>query len=218
MVAKKETPALGAYCSITDDNSTRVACREMPPRQREEVLNVTLATLIASRGMSAAPETITKKHQMPDVILTFRGLRCALEGKNDDVPNARDVVASDASKRVEQGIAHLAVGVVYPKPLRSTAFAGLPEAMNKATYEFVVFTEVGPGEWRSGGVDDILDELRRAHELLVRDDVVARAVDHLKLGMAAVSDALLDHPAVCDRLIDVLGIGEAEEDNAANTD
>jgi len=190
----------------------------MPPRQREEVLNVTLATLIAARGMAAAPETITTKHEMPDVIATFRGLRCAIEGKNDDVPNARDVVASDAKKRVEQGIAHLAVGVVYPKALRSTPFASLAVAMNEATYEFMVFTEIGPGEWRSGGVDEILDELRRAHEALVRDDVVKRAVDRLTIGMAAVSTALLDHPAVCDRLIDVLGIGEAEQADAADTD
>jgi len=90
--------------------------------------------------------------------------------------------------------------------------------MNEATYEFMVFTEIGPGEWRSGGVDEILDELRRAHEALVRDDVVKRAVDRLTIGMAAVSTALLDHPAVCDRLIDVLGIGEAEQADAADTD
>jgi hypothetical protein len=94
----------------------------------------------------------------------------------------------------------------------------LPAAMNDATFDFMVFTENGPGEWHSGGVDEILAELRRAHETIVRDDVVTRAVDCLTIGMAAVSDALLDHPAVCDRLIDVLGIGEAEEHNAADTD
>jgi hypothetical protein len=190
----------------------------MAPRQREEVLNVTLAALMASRGMAAAPETITTQHQMPDVIATFRGLRCAIEGKNDDVTSARDVVASDALRRVEQGIAHLAIGVVYPAFLRSTPFADLHAAMNGASFDFVVFTEVGPGEWRSGGVDEILDELRRAHEALVRDDVVTRAVDRLTIGMAAVSTALLDYPAVCDRLIDVLGIGERGEGNAADPD
>lgn len=187
-------------------------------RQREEVLNVTLATIIAARGMAAVPETITSQHQMPDVIATFRGLRCAIEGKTGDVPNARDLVTADAVGRVEQGVAHLAIGVVYPKELRNTSFDILVEAMNAATYDFVIVTEVGAGQWRDGGVDAILDELRRSHEALVRDDVVVRAVDRLNLGMAAVTDALMDSPAVCDRLIEVLGIGEAENSDASHTD
>jgi hypothetical protein len=98
----------------------------MSARQREEVLNVTLASLIAARGVPASPETITQK-KMPDVIATFRGLRCAIEGKTGDVTNAQGVVSADARRRVEQGIAHLAIGVVYPKELRSTEFRVLPK-------------------------------------------------------------------------------------------
>lgn len=190
----------------------------MPPRQREEVLNVTLASCIAARGFAAVPETITRSHQMPDVIAAFRGLRCAIEGKLADASNARDSVATNAKQRVEQGIAHLSIAVVYPRTLRTTAFADLPDALNRATFDFCVFTEVGGGEWRSGGIDAILDELRRAHESIVRDDVVKRAVEQLSLGMATVSDALFSSSAVCDRLIDVLGIGEAGGDDAADSD
>lgn len=187
-------------------------------RQREEVLNVTLAACIAARGVAAVPETITSSHQMPDVIATFRGLRCAIEGKVGDVPNAHDVVQADAQKRVEQGVAHLAVGVVYPIELRTMDFKELPQALNESQLDFVVVTEVGSSDWRSGGIDAILDELRRAHETIVRDDVVTRAVQKLTLGMAAVSNAFWDSPAVCDRLIDVLGIGEPEENDASATD
>jgi hypothetical protein len=184
----------------------------MAARQREEVLNVSLATCIANRGVTAAPETITTRHEMPDVIASFRGLRCAIEGKIADVAHARDLVAADALRRVEQGVAHLAIGVIYPRGLRTTAFDQLLPALNVASFNFVVFTEVGASEWRSGGVDAILDELRRAHEALVRDDAVVRAVERLSLGMEAVSNSLLNTPAVCDRLIDVLGIHEAEQE------
>jgi hypothetical protein len=190
----------------------------MQQRHREEVLNVTLAGCIAARGMPAAPETITARHEMPDVIATFRGLRCAIEGKTGDVPNARGLVSADAQRRVEQGVAHLAIAVVYPRELRTTPFAELTAAMNAASMEFMVYTENGPGEWRSGGVDALLEELRRAQETVVRDDAVTRAVQKLSLGMAAVSTALTSSSAVCDRLIDVLGIGEAGRADAPDPD
>jgi hypothetical protein len=168
--------------------------------------------------MAAAPETITARHEMPDVIATFRGLRCVIEGKTGDVTSARQVVSADAAKRVEQGIAHLAIAVVYPRNLRTTSFAALTDAINEATFQFMVYTENGAGEWRSGGVDAILEELRRAHEAIVRDDAVTRAVQKLSLGMAVVSDSLISSTAVCDRLIDVLGIGKAGEADASDSD
>jgi hypothetical protein len=186
-------------------------------RQREEVLNVTLAACIAGRGMTAAPETITGRHEMPDVIANFRGLRCAIEGKLGDVSNARQVVADDARRRVEQGVAHLAIGVVYPAHLRTTPFAELRPSMETSTLDFMVYTENGPGDWRSGNVDGVLEELRRAHETIVRDDAVTRAVQKLSLGLGVLSNSLVDLPAVCDRLIDVLGIGDAEEPDAPDS-
>ena len=82
----------------------------------------------------------------------------------------------------------------------------------------MVVTEVEKGNWRSGGIDAILDELRRAHETIVRDDVVIRAVQKLSLGMAVVANALTNSSAVCDRLIEVLGIGEAGDKDAADPD
>lgn len=190
----------------------------MAIRNREEVLNVTLAGCISARGMAASPETISPRHEMPDVIATFRGLRCVIEGKTADVPAARQVVSADAARRVEQGIAHIAIAVIYPRELRTTSFTALPHAINAATFEFMVHTENGPGEWRTGGVDAILEELRRAHEAIIRDDAVTRAVQRLSLGMAVVSNSLVASPAICDRLINVLGIGEAEEPDASDTD
>ena len=186
----------------------------MPPRQREEVLNVVLAERLAARGIAASPETISPGHAMPDVIVVYQGLRCAIEGKTGDVPHARQVVAGDARGRVETGIGQLAIGVVYQRALRTTAFAQLPEAMDAATFDFFIHTEVGAGEWRTGGVDAIGEELRRAHDGIVRDDVVVRAVEKIRYGMDAVAAALLPDPAVCDRLIAVLGIGEPSSGDA----
>lgn len=145
----------------------------MPPRHREEVLNTVLAACLGRRGVEAHPETIMHHGRArPDVIAAFRGLRCAIEGKVADVAQARTIVAEDARKRGDQGVAHMAVGVVYPAPLRTTEFSGLPLAIGSAMLDFVVFTEAGPGDWRVGGINEMLEELRRAHETIVRDDVL----------------------------------------------
>lgn len=187
----------------------------VPPRQREEVLNVVLAERLAARGIAASPETITPGHALPLLIVVFHGLRCAIEGKTGDVNHAQQMVKQDAVGRVEEGIAQLAIGVVYPRALRSTAFHELPAAMDAAMFEFFVQTELGAGDWRTGGVDAIGEELRRAHDGIVRDDVVVRAVEKIRFGMDAVASVLIPEPSICDRLISVLGIGEPGNGDSA---
>jgi len=182
-------------------------------KQREEVLNTVLAQVLNTRGMSASPETI-QTDGMPDVIVPFRGLRCILEGKISDVSNGKAVVVKQARSRVETGIAHLAIAVVYPKALRTTPFAELQEAISEAQLTFRVCTETRMRDWKDGTADDMLEELRRAHEDIIRDDVVQEAVTDLRVGLVGVSSALLSSAAVCDRLIDLLGIGEPDKENA----
>ena len=134
-------------------------------------------------------------------------MRCAIEGKLADTPNAEVIVMADAKARVEQGIAHVAIAAVYPAALRSTAFEQLPTALSAASLRFIVLTEAGDGTWHAGGLNDILAELRRAHEILVRDDVLQQAVDTLNIGLSEVASALVTNRGACDRLIHILGIG-----------
>jgi hypothetical protein len=187
----------------------------MPVRHREEVLNTVLAEAIVARGLNATPESIRDHgRQRPDVMIAFRGLRCVIEGKIADVANARAIVLQDATARVEKGVAHLAIAAVYPKVLRSTPFDHLLEACSQSPLDFAVCSERGATEWRSGGIDDILDELRRAHETLARDDVVQEVAAKLEAGLQEVAQILFDDATVCDRLIPLLGIGEPENEEA----
>jgi hypothetical protein len=130
-----------------------------------------------------------------------------IEGKVADVPQAKTVVGEQARRRVDEGIAHIAVGVVYPRKLRTTVFARLPEEMNSASLDFILFTDAGAGNWQAGRVNEIVDALRRAHGDIVRDDLLQQAVDLLKLGIGEVSDAVLQNQGASERLIEVLGIG-----------
>lgn len=180
----------------------------MGERHREEVLNTVLAICLGSHGLNADPETILHSgRNRPDVLATYRGLRCAIEGKIADAPRARAEALTDASGRIEQGIAHLAIAVVYPSDLRETEFADLVAAFGTAQLDFLVLSEAGISAWRVGGVDEIFAELRRAHDVIVRDDVLQQAVDTLNIGLSEVAGSLLNHAGTCDRLITLLGVG-----------
>jgi hypothetical protein len=177
-------------------------------RKREEVLNVMLAICLSERGFNAEPETLSYDRKMPDVLLLYRGLRCIIEGKTDDVPNARQMVQDDARQRVDCGLAHLAIGVVYPEQLRSQSIEEIKISINNVQFGFYVHTENGPGPWHEGKLDDIISEIRHAHEIIIQDDVVTRAVGKLSEGIDYFSNFIQKYPAICDRLITSLGIGE----------
>lgn len=86
-------------------------------RHREETINTQLAILLSRHGVAAESETIHQSgQQRPDVMFTLGGLRVIIEGKFSDTPDADNVVLSDAAKRVQTGICHIAVALVYPKP------------------------------------------------------------------------------------------------------
>jgi hypothetical protein len=186
----------------------------MAVRHREEVLNTVLAQLIVARGLNANPEAIRRRGiEKPDVLIAFRGLRCVIEGKIADVANARGVVLDDAMRRLNSGLTQLAIAVVYQEELRATALTDLTAAMAAADYQFCICTEAGSGDWREGPVDEILDALRRAHDVLATDDAVKVAADELSVGLQEVANVFIDNSNICDRLVELLGIGTRERED-----
>ena len=119
----------------------------MSKRQRQEVLNVVLAQLLQDRGVVAVPESILttgtqKTRQMPDVLVSYQGLRTAIEGEIE-ATNAKEKAIASATRRVETGLAHIGVGIVYPASLRSADFAHLEEQLAQAQLQIAVATEAG---------------------------------------------------------------------------
>lgn len=193
----------------------------MSGREREEVFNVLLAQCISERGMVAAPENIMTangRRAMPDVIVSVRGLRCIIEGKMGDVQDARNEAATAAQRRIATGIAHIGVGVVYPAFLRESSFKNQKHILSTTTLEFIVCSEASPGAWEHGTLDSILDELRRAYDMLVRDDVLTRSVQRLQSGMGALTQVLSMYPAASTRLADTLGVYQKETDEGNDDD
>jgi hypothetical protein len=184
------------------------------PGYRQEVFNVLLAQLLQERGAISAPEKIIKHplgRKMPDVIVTFRGLRTAIEGEVNDNPQARDKAIASARKRVEDGVAHIGVAVVYPQELRDEDFSGLKENLAACSLEFAIVIESEDTGFVTGNVDNLESALRHAFEHLVQEDIVTQAVKILDAGIEQFAGAIVDKKGIVERLAETLGIRELPE-------
>ena len=184
-------------------------------RVREEVLNVCLAQLLAQRGVVAMPESIAtvtgRTRRLPDVLVRFRGLRTAIEGKLADTQGAEAIVIAQAAERVEEGIAHLAIAVIYPKELRSAdTLESLTDALAQAELRVAVLSEADGGAWTTGTIDALAEMLRRTFSELVREDVVTLAVETLNAGVDEFATALQSATGTVARCAVVLGIRDVE--------
>jgi hypothetical protein len=146
---------------------------------------------------------------MPDVLVDFNGLRVALEGKLDTGPQAQRDACADAFERVEAGVAHVGMAVLYPQDLASLPLAQLEEQMPSTSLQVAVFTEASEddsGNWESGDVDHIAELLRRTYEKLTEQNAVNRAAEIIRQGTEEFSIAFLESPGALDRAMQTLGI------------
>jgi hypothetical protein len=184
-------------------------------RRREEVLNVLLAQAICDTGMMADPENILDVHgerNMPDVLLSFKGLRCVLDGKYADAQGSTAQVQQQVSERLASGLAHLGIGLLYPGELRTFAdFTKLQDALRTAELRFFIETESEKGAWQTGTLDGLLEKLRHSYTSLAQDDVVTRSVGLLQDGMNGVIRELVGNDAACERLSGLLGVYEEDK-------
>jgi len=190
----------------------------MEARYREEVINVVLAELLNERGIASLPEQIIrdivkKKRRLPDVWVDYEGLTVAIEGKIES-----SLVIEDARRRVEQGLAHIAIAVDYPAGLRVAGdLKELKREMASTPLKIAVVTEAGETGFAEGDLSFIDNLLRRTHEELVKEDVVSEAVDYIRQANAELAKHLMDRPAVLKRVAKALDIqpgkAEKEKDN-----
>ncbi len=182
-------------------------------RYREEVFNVLLALLLHQRGVVAAPEqsfreALEHRRHIPDVMVSFLGLRTVIEGKVDDQPNALEEALHQAQERVEKGIAHIGIAVLYPHGLRSVPLAQLSDALANSSLRLAICSEAGETGWTEGNLDYLVTLLHSTFDQLVKEDVVAKAVAILNEGITQFTQAVSPTPALAHRFAEILGIGE----------
>jgi hypothetical protein len=173
---------------------------------------------------------------MPDVLVDFQGLRLAIEGEFAS-PQAEENASKSALGRVEDGIAHIGIAVVYPQSLKalSTDAHELKSALSKSLLHFAVITEQEasqpelpfpfpltkrkePASFATGDIDALGDALRRSYDQLIRDEVLERAVNHLQEGINVFINCLIRQPATTGRFASTLGIRELPNPKKARAD
>jgi hypothetical protein len=192
----------------------------MPARQ--EVLNVLLAQLLQERGLIAAPEQILRMpegaRQLPDVLVDFRGLRLAIEAETG--MTRRNAAFQKAVSRVESGIAHIGVAVVYAPDIPRVAFDTMKALLEKSPLGYAVITEsfvtgqqhfpfaAAEPYFNTGTVNDLCDAVRRSYEELARDETLDRAVEIIEAAVERFLVALQIQPATIERMAETLNIGD----------
>ena len=126
---------------------------------------------------------------------------------------------SDTSKRIKSGLCHIAVAVVYPSTLRATPTAKLEEVLSLSHLRFLITSESGQTEWSEATPSEILAALRRTHDSLIKDDIVAKSAIKLQDRIDGIASLWGGQPVICDRLSDILGMhikkGETVEEREA---
>jgi len=180
---------------------------------RQEVLNVILAQILRERGVVSVPEKVlkeflSKQRRMPDVLVNFMGLRTVIEGEVDDQPDAKRKALESARKRVEEGIAHIGVALVYPAFLRQLDLNQLKSQMAECQFEVAIAAESEFGEqgFNSGDVNYLAEILRKTFDQLVKEDVVTQAVALLDASIDQVASALLHCSGFVPKGAEILGI------------
>jgi hypothetical protein len=190
-----------------------------PYRHREVSINTHLAILLTRHGVPAEPETILSSgQQRPDVMFLLGGLRVIIEGKYADVQDAENLVVADASKRVQSGICHIAVALVYPAILRTVPTADVEARLSESRLRFLIISETGPTAWAEANPTEILSSLRRVHEALAQDDIVAKSAESLSKRIESIAELWVGQPYTCERLSELLGMsaktGETAEERS----
>jgi hypothetical protein len=175
---------------------------------REEVLNIKLAELLSRSGMLSVPESIIaheKGRRLPDITIgDYWGVRVVLEGRIEESSGTRATLERDCVKRLEEGIASIVIGILYPPELRNVGWAELEKRLQNARLRIKVFIEAGSGDWVESNTDGLSAILRRAYQSLVDEDVVNIAVEELRNGIETAAQDFAQFPGIARRLRGIL--------------
>jgi hypothetical protein len=187
---------------------------------REEVLNVKLAELLSRSGLLSVPESILSedaRRRLPDVIIgDYWGVRVVLEGRVADRSNVQVTLENDCLRRIEEGIAAIAIAIRYPRELRYSDWDKLEQKLRTVTFRIRVFSEAGAGEWIDSDLEGLSAVLRRAYESLVNEDLVNASVEELRQSIEAASRQLAGSPGTAGRLRNLLVVPRRQEADQNN--
>jgi len=193
-----------------------------PRRFREEAINVQLGNILAARGLEATAETIEAGGR-PDVLIILGGLKLVLEGRAEA---QRQSLMRDAQARVEEGLADMAMAIVYPRGLETArSMAELSRQIEVARYDGAIFyfdrRGIASMPFTGASLDELIQTINAVFRLRVQNDVVREQVANLEgtiediVSQASMTDLFFSSAILVGRLKAALGI---EADAGKTTD
>jgi len=201
---------LGNYSS--EKENFHISGEIMETGYRQEVFNVLLAQILGRHGVISAPEIILKakpgmKRRMPDVLVSFLGLRLIIEGEVEDAPKAEDRALNSARQRVEEGLAHIGVAVVYPALLRKIdKFDQVKRELEDCQLKVAIVNESGESGFTVANIKQLIDKLYQTFDQLIQEDVVKRATAILDEAVEKVAPVFAKIPGFPEEAARILGI------------
>ncbi|MCS7192006.1 MAG: N-6 DNA methylase [Armatimonadetes bacterium] len=180
---------------------------------RQEVLNVVLAELLEKRGIVALPE-IRLARKAPDILVSFYGLRLAIEGEISDQTDAKREAWRKAQERVRNNIANFGLALVYPAKLTKVASLDrLRQELAECPLRFSLCPPSLPetAQWQEGSLDTLCAALNAAYQHLASEDEVQKAAKLLREGIDVLANDLLALGATPERMAVPLGIAILED-------
>lgn len=198
---------------------------------REENLNVTLAELLAERGLKALGEVILRKkggRPEPDVLVELNGVRIILEGKKLGMWNT---LVSDCQARLDNNVCDLCVMVEYADLRVSKLMPNqgdIKESLLKGRFNIGFLSYIDragldkwmgiaskPEQYKDVGFDDLLTYLMSAYSRIVSMDIIDPVIKRMNEVLGEFASKLSTTINI-DRLKDVLELKETKKKDDEN--
>jgi len=193
---------------------------------REENLNVTLAELLAERGLKALGEVVLRRRggrPEPDVLIELNGVRIVIEGKK---PGMWDALIEQCKQRLDNNVCDLCVMVEYADIklaeklvpdqldvknalLRGRFNVGFISYVERASLNRWIGVAPKPEKYENVSFDELLTYLMSVYSRVVKEDVIGPVIERMNEVLdefAARVSAIIN----VERLREVLELREAE--------
>ena len=121
---------------------------------------------------------------------------------------------ASAQKRVEEGIASVAVALVYPAMLAEQEQVKAIKRLMKdpqTQFDVAVITEISTGPFMKGNFNHVYSVIHDAWRRLLNEDVLSATVAEIDDAVESFADAVSAFPGITQKLAACLGIQGAPD-------
>jgi hypothetical protein len=148
---------------------------------------------------------------LPDVIIgEYAGNRIVLEGKVER-QGVEESLDEACRNRVEEAIAAICIGVIYPMELRDSPWEIIDRALGSSVLKIKVYTATREIDWAESDLNGLAEVLRRGYETLISEDIVENAVTLLSNTIESCVGALAAYRGTEGRLREILVVPKSPD-------